>query len=235
MKLSSPNMLRRALPLAIAMSAAIPAAAQSPQDNAMDARHLIYLPSRSPTVDQDAIIRALGDNGFSVITLPYAGETRPDYARRVVGEIRALVARGVAPDDITVLGAGSGTSVAVLTSALASSRRVNYVLLGQCDPLLKVDYRFRMSGRVLGLRDVADAGSQSCRPLWTDSPKVSARRDMVLSTAHGATVFDQPRVEWLQPVLEWNSGGRVDVGRIRIGAVEPPPGATGGPATGAGN
>jgi hypothetical protein len=235
MRFSSPNLLRRALPLALAISAAIPAAAQGPQDSAMDARHLIYLPSRSSDVDHDAIIQTLGDNGFNVITLPYAGETRPDYAHRVASEIRALTARGVGPGDITVLGAGSGTSVAILTSAVMGTRRVNYVLLGECDPLLKVDYRFRMSGRVLGLRDVADSGSQSCRPLWTDSPKVSARRDMVLSTAHGAALFNQPRVEWLQPVLEWSGGGRVDVGKIRIGGVQRSLREAAGAATGAGN
>ena len=236
MKLLSPNLFRRVLPVAVAMAVAValPAAAQAPQEDTADTPYLIYLPSQSPSVDQEAIVQALDDLGFNVITLPYAAETRLEYARRVAAEVRMLTERGVAPGAITVLGAGTGTSVAILTSAVAGKRQVNYVLLGQCDPLLKVGYRFRMSGRVLGLRDSADSGSQSCRPLWSDSPKVSDRRDLVVSTGHGAALFDRPRVEWLQPVVEWTGGGRVDVGEIRIGAVENPAGASDEAALGAG-
>ena len=146
MNLPSPNLCRRVLPVALAMAVALPAAAQTPQEDTADSPQLIYLPSRSPSVDQQAVVQALGDIGFNVITLAYAGETRLEYARRVAAEVRALTARGVAPEAITVLGAGTGTSVAILTSAVAGKRQVNYVLLGQCDPLLKVDYRFRMRG-----------------------------------------------------------------------------------------
>ena len=236
MNLTSPNSLRRVLPLASAMLIAVavanPASAQGPQDAVSDAQHLIYLPSRSPGIDHAAIIQALGDLGFTVNTFAYFGETKSDYARRVAGEVRALISQGVRPAAITVLGAGTGTSIAVLTSAITGKRQVNYVLLGECDSQLKVDYRFRMSGRVLGLRDAADAGSGSCRPLWSGSPNVGERRDIVLNTGHGAALFDQPRPEWLQPVVEWAGGGTVDVGKIRVGAVERPAPAIGGAAIG---
>lgn len=226
MNLTSHSPLRRILPLAaallVAVSAAMPAAAQDPQEAVSDARHLIYLPSRSAGVDHAAIIQALGDMGFTVNTFAYFGETKSDYARRIAGEVRALLSQGVKPAAITVLGAGTGTPIAILTSAVTGNRHVNYVLLGECDSQLKVDYRFRMSGRVLGLRDAADSGSGSCRPLWSASPKVGERRDIVLNTGHGAALFDQPRPEWLQPVAEWAGGGTVDVGKIRVGAVERP-------------
>ena len=168
-------------------------------------------------------------------TSRYAGEPRVDYARRVAGEVRTLLSRGVKPAAITVLGAGTGTSVAALTSGVTGNRHVNYVLLGECDSMLKVEYRFRMSGRVLGLRDAADAGSGSCRPLWSESPKVSGRRDVVLNTGLGAALFDEPRAEWLLPVAEWAGGGTVDVGKIRIGAVQRPAPEAGDAATGAGD
>ena len=240
MNLTTLHPIRRVLPLAsallVAMSVAMPAAAQGPQGDVSDAQHLIYLPSRSAGVDHAAIIQALGELGFTVNTLAYAGEPSVDYAMRAAGEIHTLLSQGVKPAAITVLGAGTGSPVAVLTSAVTGNRHVNYVLLGECDPLIKVDYRdFRMSGRVLGLRDAADSGSGSCRPLWSDAPKVSGRRDVVLNTGLGAALFDQPRPEWLQPVAEWAGGGTVDVGRIRIGAVERPAPEAGDAATGAGD
>ncbi len=239
---ASPHLLRRALPLSgslvLALAFASTAAAQADPaavSPASDAQYLIYLPSRAANVDQDAIFHALDEVGFTVIPLAYAGETKAEYAWRAAGEVRALIANGVAPEAITVLGAGSGTSIAALTSAATGNRHVNFVLLGRCDPLLKTSHTFRMSGRVLGLRDSADAGSGSCRPLWSDSPKVSERRDMVVSTGFGATLFDQPRPEWMQPVAEWIGGGRVDVGKMRIGSVERPASGHGKAVTGAGD
>jgi hypothetical protein len=73
-----------------------------------------------------------------------------------------------------------------------------------------------MAGRVLGIRDAADPDSDSCRPLWTGAPRVSARQDLVLDTRFGAALFDAPRVEWTQPLLEWSTGGKVDIGDVEI-------------------
>ncbi len=185
--------------------------------------HLIYLPSSEAGVDHDAIVKALGDEGFEVSTFAPAGEDRLAYAKRIEKEVRALIAKGVAPEEINVVGAGTGSAVATLTSARVANSHVNYVLLGQCDPILKSEYNFRMSGRVLGIHDDADSASLSCRSLWSESPKVSARQELVLNTGHGATLFHEPRTEWMQPLVDWSAGGRVDVGQgARVSQVEKP-------------
>ncbi|MFC3552448.1 hypothetical protein ACFOLC_15700 [Lysobacter cavernae] len=183
---------------------------------------LIYLPSTEAGVDHAAIVEAFGDQGFDVSTHAYAGEDRRTYARRIAAEIKALMAQGVPAEEINVVGAGTGSAIATLASAAVGNAHVNYVLLGQCDPLLKHQYRFRMSGRVLGVRDDADTASHSCRPLWNESPRVSERQDLVLNTSYGADLFDAPRNEWLQPLLEWSGGGQVDVGEIKVTQVTAP-------------
>ena len=185
-----------------------------------DARYLVYLPSRSPAVDHAANIRAFEEGGVSVVTLAYAGEVDRDYARRVTREVRSLIASGVAPGAITVVGAGSGSPVAALASAMTANRRVNYVLLGNCDARLADDSTFHMSGRVLGVRDAADSTSLSCRQLWRGSPKLAQHRDLVLESGLGAALFDAPRLEWVQPVANWSQGGQVDVGKVRTGSVD---------------
>lgn len=173
---------------------------------------LIYLPSAEAGVDHDAIVQALDKQGFEVTTVTNAGDDRLAYAKRIAKEVRTLMAQGVPADDISVIGAGTSSAVAALTSARVGDRHVNYVLLGQCDPILKSEYNFHMSGRVLGIHDDADSASLSCRSLWNASPKVSERQEIVLHTGFGPTLFHEPRDQWMQPLVEWTNGGRVNVG-----------------------
>lgn len=206
---------------ALALGLALPAAAE--EAVGADATHLVYLPSRAAGVDHLALIDAFGERGFTVHTLAFAGESDAGYARRIAKHVRALMREGVPPERITVVGAGSGSPVAALTSAATGHRRVNYVLLGQCDRTLRDEYRFRMSGRVLGMRADSDDSSHSCRPLWQDAPKVGERRDFVIASPLGARLFDQPREEWMQPLARWSQGGRVTVGEVRVGMATPRP------------
>ena len=200
-------------------AATMPAARAAGASDEDGARYLVYVPSGSASVDQAGNVRAFEDNGFTVVTLAYAGEDALAYARRVRGEVRALISSGVAPDAITVVGAGSGSPVAALVSATTGNRRISYALLGNCDERLAGAPGFHMSGRVLGIRDAGDRASQSCRRLWQNSPKLAARRDMVLHTGLGATLFDAPRSEWLQPLADWSRGRRVAVGEIKVAAL----------------
>lgn len=195
----------------LALVVALPAAAQTAVG---EGPRMVYLPAAASSVDNDAIVAGFVAQGFNVEPIPANGRPPLDYAHRVASHVRLMMRQGVRPESISVVGAGSSSPVATLASALIGHRRVNYALLGGCDVLLKTQYRFRMSGRVLGVRDADDPGSHSCRPLWRESPKVTAPRDLVLHTGHGAALFDRPRPEWTKPVADWGRGAHVEVGRI---------------------
>jgi hypothetical protein len=203
----------RALLASVLVAASAAASAESPR--------LIYLPSSESGVDHGAIVQALGAQGFQVVSVDSEGQDRLTYAKRVAKEIRGLLAQGVPATDINVVGAGTGSAVATLVSARVGDPDVNYVLLGRCDPILKSEYRFRMSGRVLGIQDDADTASHSCRALWSESPKVSDRQELVLHSSHGAALFHSPREQWMAPLVQWSGGGRVTVGEgARVTRVE---------------
>ena len=212
---------RMLLPLALACAtcvAAAPAVAGGGDSADANARHLIYLPARAPSVDHAANVRAFEEQGFSVHTMAQGSESDTDYIFRVRDEVRGLIDSGVAPSAITVIGSGRGSPATAMVSAATGNRRVNYVMLGRCELALTDDPNFRMSGRVLGVRDAGDRSSRSCRPLWRNSPRVTDRRDIVVHTGLGASLFDAPRAEWLQPVAEWSSSGRVDLGELKVAA-----------------
>lgn len=203
----------------IAMTAAPPVLASggaAQADAGKDVRYLVYVPSRAIGVDHDANIRAFEDNGFSVHTMAPAGESDYHYVMRVRDEIRSLIARGVAPEAITVVGAGIGSPLTALVSSATGNRNVNYVLLGGCDARLARAPRFHLSGRVLGLRDADDSASPSCRPLWRNAPKLTRQHDMVLSTGKGAALFDAPDAAWVQQVVHWGSSGQVGLGTMKM-------------------
>lgn len=177
---------------------------------------LIYVPDNRLDTEHEAIIQGLGDAGFDVRTYSYAGEDAVTYARRIARDVRSLMDDGTDPSRITVLGSGMGSTVAQLTSAAVGNRQVSYVLLGQCDRFLKQRVRFHMAGRILGLRDEADAKSGSCRPLWQGAPKVTERQDIVLHSGLGAALFARPHDMWMKPAVEWGTRGRVKVGDVQV-------------------
>lgn len=218
MKTAKPTCKRMLFPFVLAFATCVVAvpAASAHEDAGTDAPHLVYLPSRSQAVDHASNVRAFEQQGFIVRTMEQGGESDREYILRVRDHVRGLIASGVSPSAITVIGSGRGSPATAVVSVATGNRHVNYVMLGRCDAELADDPRFRMSGRVLGVRDADDRGSRSCRPLWRESPKVTERRDLVVRTGLGASLFDAPRAEWLQPVADWSAGGRVDLGEIRV-------------------
>jgi len=208
-----------AIAIASLSGAAIAQTSPAAQPSQNDKEYLLYLPSNSQEVDHAAIIEAFIDQGYEVSTYAYAGENQLDYARRIADEVRNLMDQGVAPENINVVGGGTGSAITLLTSAAVGNRHVDYVVLGNCDDTLKTQYRFRVAGNVLGISDVADSSSRSCRPFWTSAPKLRNRRDLVLDTGYGAALFDTARDEWMRPMVSWTRGGQVDVGATKVAAV----------------
>lgn len=197
----------RTLAAVLALSVAGTAAARHDANG----RHLVYIPSS--TAQASAITQAFIEQGFTVHTLSLEPKDRAAQARTVAREVRALMAGGIAAEDISVVGAGDFTA---LVSAATGNQQINYVLLGGCDALLKSEYRFRMSGHVLGIRDSADSASHSCRALWQGSPRVQERRDMVVETGLGAALFDTPQAAWMDPALNWVTRGTVKIGEMKV-------------------
>lgn len=188
------------------------AAAASDDGNS---RHLVYIPSA--TADATAITESFMKQGFSVHALVLEQGDRAAQARTVARQVRAPMADGVPAEDISVVGAGDFNA---LVSVATGNPRINYVLLGGCDAQLKSQYRFRMSGNVLGIRDSADSASHSCRPLWQGSPRVHARHDHVVDTGLGAALFDKPQAAWVDPAINWASHGTVKIGEVKVSQAE---------------
>lgn len=80
-----------------------------------------------------AILDTLRSYGYNVIS-----EARPqntdklEYADKVAKEISALLASGVSPEDIIVVGASAGGSIAIDISIRVKNSKIKYAVLGVC-------------------------------------------------------------------------------------------------------
>lgn len=193
-----------------------------PDDVDSSARYLLYLHGRiieeqgvRPThpefgvYEYEAILQAFADRGFVVIS-----EARPTgtdvaaYAGEVAAQVTALLADGVPPEHITVVGFSKGGAIAILASAVLANDRLNFVFIASCGPWYADRPEIVPRGRLLGLRETSDTLAGPCDTLFARSPGGSDQDQIVLDLGGGHGAFYRPHPEWVEPVVEWASAAR---------------------------
>ena len=178
-------------------------------------RHLIYQhgrivqdqQNRRPVHAQhgpyelDAIADAFRKRGFTV-----HAEMRPkeitvdEAANAVVKQVRELIASGVAPDHITVVGASMGSSIIMRASARLQHPDVRFVALAPCFSR-SAEAIFEEGGgwpsrNMLVIREETDVPSSEC-------PKTDRAKELVLNTGLAHGFIYRPLPEWVEPVIEF--------------------------------
>lgn len=186
-------------------------------------KHLIYMQGccvktmNSPAAkDYQTIVQKLRDAGFNVFfELRTADATDRDeqaqaYAAKVARYVQELLAKGVAPEDITVSGFSLGSSTALVASGLIANPKVNYVLLAGC-PMganirVTIDYT-KVSGRILSIVDSKDDKYGSCAGRL---PSGATFKEITLDSGEGHKVFrlsDESNLKlWKAPLEAWAKG-----------------------------
>ena len=185
------------------------------------ARYLIYLhgaiietQGERPThprfgvYEYREILEVLAGRGFVVISEARpAGTARTAYAALVVGQVEALLADGVPPEHVTVVGFSKGGGIAITASSLLANDGLNFVFMGACRPWYESRPEIVPRGRLLGLREASDELVGGCEPLF-DRAVGGERREVVTELGGGHGAFYRPNPEWVDPVVEWASVGR---------------------------
>ena len=168
------------------------------------------LPAVSPEFGEyqyEAILETLSGRGFEVISEVRAGDTlSDDYAHRVAGQLRALLAAGVPQSSITVVGASKGAAIAMLVSHYLPNRAINYVILGGCHPDTVnelMDAGVALNGRALSIYDSVDNYAGSCEALFATSPGLIDHDEIVVHVGTGHGILYLPLNEWVLPTAAW--------------------------------
>jgi len=173
------------------------------------------IPAVSPEFGEyqyEEILRTLQSYGFEIIS-----EQRPknangwEYAQRTARQVSELLAAGVPPGSITIVGASKGASIATVASNLVKNPEVHYVLLGTCHPTLVEEWKqggLILTGNVLSIYDFADDEySGSCEELFNLSEGQGLNRhdELVLKVGTGHGILYEPLLEWVLPTVQWAS------------------------------
>ena len=182
------------------------------------ARYLIYLHGaiietqgvrpthpRFGVYEYREILEVLAGRGFVVISEARpAGTDGTVYAAKVVGQVEALLAAGVPPEHVTVVGFSKGGGIAITASSLLANDRLNFVFMGACGPWYESRPEIVPRGRLLGLREASDELVGPCETLF-DRAAGGERREVITELGGGHGAFYRPNPEWVEPVVEWAS------------------------------
>lgn len=212
--------LQRNLAVLLIFLAAVASAAQRgaildkiPEHPNRGARYVIYLHGRiiedkgpRPTHEQwgvyeyRKILETLAAAGTVISEQRRSGTDVDQFAEHVAGQVRALLAAGVPPEHITVIGFSKGGGIAIRTSARLKNDKVNFVFLASCSAGgSDLDVR----GRILSIYEASDDAGRSCAPLFAKSKSPGERKEVRIETGGGHGAFYRPRQEWTAPVLAW--------------------------------
>ncbi len=157
-------------------------------------------------VEYNEILTKFKNAGFEVVS-----EIRPkdadvqEYVAKVSAQIKELIALGVKPSDIIVVGTSKGGYIAKGVSAFLKNKYVNFVFIGCCNQegsTNKVEYY----GNILSIYDISDEIGTSCLMNKEQFQKKNMphSKEIKLKTGlkHGFLFKALP--EWIKPTINWS-------------------------------
>jgi hypothetical protein len=189
---------------------------QPPAEIDPEARYIFYLHNRileeqGPRPEHplygiyeyQLILEALSEPGMVVISEVRASGTDPQrHAGKLSRQVEELIAAGVPPEQITVVGFSKGGAIAILISAMLDNDRVNYVFIAACSKWLRARPELQPHGRILSLYEQTDQLGGSCQKYFDRRDGlIYSELEMQIGGGHGA--FYRPDARWLEPLIEW--------------------------------
>jgi pimeloyl-ACP methyl ester carboxylesterase len=134
--------------------------------------------------------------------------TESGAADDLVAQVRRLLAAGVPPSQVTVVGASVGAGITLIASARLQNKDLRFAVLGAC---LSESVRQILggegkapSGKMLSVREASDESTQPCAA-WSNSPGAPSldAREIVLHTGLSHGFLYRPLPEWVDPTVQW--------------------------------
>jgi hypothetical protein len=153
------------------------------------------------------IIAAFKKAGFTVLSeiRPRNTNVQP-YAGKIAAKVDSLLAKGIKPGNITVIGTSKGGFIAQHVSSKLNNPQLNFVFIGSCSDNGQGS-SLNFSGNILSIYEKSDAIGTSCVPMKNKSiQNVSHFKELELNTGlrHGFLFKASP--QWIDPCINWAKG-----------------------------
>lgn len=150
------------------------------------------------------ILEELARQGFVVISEARPKGTRIEpYAENIASQVKRLLANGVPPGNISVVGASKGGVIGAYVSTMLREKGINYVFLAGLFEKCLVDENLKLYGKVLSIHDRSDKLSITPALYFQRSEGLGEFKEIVLGLDVGHGLIYRPYRQWLDPLLEW--------------------------------
>ena len=196
------------------------------------ARYLFYLhgriveQSRRPTHPQngiyeyDQILDTFKQKGLIVISEQRKKDTDiATYGKKVAGQIKQLLAAGVKPDHITVVGASQGSWMAMIASTHLKNRKVNFVIIAGCAADEGFLNMVNLHGNVLSIYERSDLAG-SCKKYQADATGLGEYKEVELNTGLRHGFIYRPIKEWIEPTVAWSQKNALNEAERAVREIE---------------
>ncbi len=193
-----------------------------PEVPKVDAKYIIYLHGvgiekvgiAKASEDYNGIVKALEGRGFIVISEVRSSDTKiNEYGKKVAGQVRTLITKGVPPENITVVGYSKGGLITLWASAAGDNPKVNYVVMAGC--VLKGSEHYdtyankvapKLKGRILSMFDTADPDRGTCKDFFDAAGNKVTGKEIKFEAGVGHGLFMKPIDLWIKPLTDWANG-----------------------------
>ncbi|HYJ64943.1 MAG TPA: hypothetical protein VEV62_14450 [Parafilimonas sp.] len=152
------------------------------------------------------ILTAFRKANFTVLSEVRQKNTEPSgYAHKIVNQVDSLIAEGVKPNDITVVGASKGAIISMLISSYLKNKDVNFVFLAGCNnDILKRFSEIQFCGNILSIYEKTDYIGHSCLNFKQSSNQaIPHYKEIELNTGLKHGFLYKPLPEWMEPAIKW--------------------------------
>lgn len=177
------------------------------------------------TYDTTGITTAFAKAGYVVIAeFRPKGSRVPAYADKMAGQITQLLAAGVPPKNIAVVGHSKGGYIAIATATRLANPDISYAILAGCAlpsahhiggadaratyEKLVAEAQGKLKGRILSQYDTTDGWMGSCKELQAANAGLTIEETAIQSgyaAGMGHSLFYTPEPIWFEPLLKWLS------------------------------
>jgi len=150
------------------------------------------------------ILEELARQGFIVIS-----EARPkgtqvkSYAEKIASEVKKLMAEGVPPGNITLVGASKGGIICAYISNMLQEKEIHYMFLAGLFEKCLIDENLKLYGNVLSIHDRSDKLSITPSLYFKRSEGLGQFEEILLSLDIGHGLIYRPIRDSPDPLLLW--------------------------------